>query len=488
MRCRIPFICLTLCSLLVLGMSTRALADASAKLEQAELLMNTWQYEQAEAMYRQIVADYPDTDCALEAQKELVMLYLTWDKPTQGEAAFEELVAGFPEHPLLPEVLYYIVEEYAWSGKHEEATSFCQQIIQQYPGGPYADKAQLGVPAIKVLSLIDSGEDAAAQSALDSLISDFADHSGLPEVLYHIARRYKQSGKCEIAESLYKDIVANYPRTDYAFQAETRLVLWYISVARNDEAQAAIASLVADFSEHSELVKALYDIAKGYEQSAKYEEAETMYKDIMRRYPGTKYASRALLDIEKCPILLVIDEGDDVAAEAAIDALISHFSDHPDLPEVVFVIGEEYYNKAFEYENEGFEPEARDNFTKAIAVWERIIEEFPVNTPYTPHSYYFSAVCYRRLAQYQKAIEYYQEIVDNWANYQSAWSAQFLVADNYERLIDPDGVPDPQIVAQIKAACEQVLHKYPHCPAANAARDWLESNIDLIDLLEGGQK
>jgi tetratricopeptide (TPR) repeat protein len=148
------------------------------------------------------------------------------------------------------------------------------------------------------------------------------------------------------------------------------------------------------------------------------------------------------------------------------------------------VIGEEYYKKAFQCENERT-TEAKDSFQKAIAVWKRIIEELPKST-ITPQAYNFSAVCYRRLGRGEKAIEYYQKIVDNWPDYEYAWNAQFLIGYCYRQLKYAGAIDESEADAHTKAAYEMVLQRYPGCPAANAARNWLTTN--RINLLEGAQK
>jgi len=166
--------------------------------------------------------------------------------------------------------------------------------------------------------------------------------------------------------------------------------------------------------------------------------------------------------------------GNDPNAQAAIDSLIADFNDHPALPEAVFIIGEQYYNEAFRCENEGLETEARDYFRKAVAIWERIIEELPVKLPQTAHAWYFSAVCYRRLCEYENAIQYYQVVVDNWPDYQFAWNAQFLIARCFERLARLGRIPIAEAAPQIRQACEKVFANYPDCLAAGAARNLLK--------------
>jgi len=84
--------------------------------------------------------------------------------------------------------------------------------------------------------------------------------------------------------------------------------------------------------------------------------------------------------------------GNDEAAHASIDRLIADFQGHPTLPQTIFRIGEEYYNKASQMEKEGLKAESEECFQKAITVWEKIIP-LESHTIYSTHAWYFSAVC-----------------------------------------------------------------------------------------------
>jgi len=149
------------------------------------------------------------------------------------------------------------------------------------------------------------------------------------------------------------------------------------------------------------------------------------------------------------------------------------------LPErqAIFMLGEQYYNKAFGCENHGQTAEAKSHFQKAIAIWERIIKQFPEARFTTAQAYDFSATCYQRLGEYEKAIEYYQQLLDKWPDYEYAWNAQFLIGCILERLkkdgLIPDSVADPVI----KDSYERVLEQYPDCRAVKAATTRLSHHL-----------
>ena len=170
----------------------------------------------------------------------------------------------------------------------------------------------------------------------------------------------------------------------------------------------------------------------------------------------------------------LIESGTDTAAQAALDRLIDDFKGHPALPEAVFEIGELYYNEAFRRENKGLDAEARENFRKAIALWERIITELPESTT-TAQAYNFIGNGYRQLGEYEMAIEYYTKVFENWPYYMYSSLAQFRIGRCYEHLRNAGVIPEDKANTLIKDAYMRVLENYPDSLSAKDVRIWLKN-------------
>jgi outer membrane protein assembly factor BamD (BamD/ComL family) len=218
----------------------------------------------------------------------------------------------------------------------------------------------------------------------------------------------------------------------------------------------------------------VYWFGKEFEAAKKYERAKSIYQQVVWRYPESSHAAKALLAASKMDVLSLIESGADTAAQAALDTLIADFNDHPDLPDAVFVVGEQYYNEAFRYENQRLEAEAKENFRKAIAIWERIITELPPNALYTAQAHNFSAICYRRMGEYEKAIEYFQKIVHDYPDYDYASYAQFVVGRIYVTLKKVGRMSNDEANPKIVQAYENILQKYPDSKWVKPAKNYLE--------------
>lgn len=382
---------ISLIALLIPLMVAGCFADPAAQLQQAEQYVEDESYEQAEKNYQGIIQQHGGTIWALEAQKELTIVYIAWGKQPEAQAAYEKLLADLTQHEVTAEDIYWIAKRFNWAKQSNRAAGVHRYNVERFPGKEHALWSQVEV----IFHHIRSGDESASDTEVDRFLSIFAGHPALPRDVYNVAKEYDKAGRHRKALELYQYVIEHRP-ADEDIYARMSASMAYIGLA--DEANAL----------------------------------------------------------------------------AVTDGLISDFYDHSDLAGVVFHIGEQYYEKAFQAGNEALEAQAKENFEKALTVWEKIITDLPVSDPNTPKAYYFSAVCYRRRGEYEVAIEYYSIVLDNWPNYEYAWVAQFRIARCYEKLASSGRIPKTEAAAQICQACKKLLANYPESKGVKPALNLLE--------------
>ena len=508
-----------------------------------------------------MVQNYPGTDYALKAQKNLALLYILVGKDAQAQAAVDKLAADFSSNSNLPAALNDIASEYRWTKKYQQIKSVYQKIIQNCPGSQQAGNAPLELAKMDILALIDAQADSQVQAAIDNLITDFYGHSYLSEVLYDIAQVYGWSDKeYEKIKGVYQQVLQSCPGSSFADKAEVYIQTAEVLSAAIDagdisRAQAEMNKLKTSFSGSPYLPEALYQIANRYEWRAKdYTQAKSIYQDIASQYSGTWCADNAQLDVPKTDILIHIEAGEDSLAQSEIDRLISNFSGNSYLAEVLFYIAERfedagkyqkakqtfqkvvqncpdtvfaikarfglakedimslinsgqnnaayaaidefiadnpdnfqltwilseiaehYYERAIDLERQGVTGQAAGYLVMAKGVWQTIIEDTPAY-PYTiPYALSMVGNCYRRLGDYQKSIEYYQQIVDSYPEHFSAWDGLLIIGRNWRDLARSGAISQSQANSQITAAYQQLVSTYPDCPAAKVAVRWLSNH------------
>jgi len=388
MRKSIHFAVIILTVGLVLGLASRAPGSVSDRFDQAKSYREDKQYDQAEQVYRQIVAQFPDSNDALEAQKQLTCLYIITDEQAQADTAFAELTAAFSGHKDIAQAVHDIAYHYRTINRQEKANEIDQYVLSAWPETDVALLGQMDIAKYYV----DQGNDPKAQPAIDKLLRDFSGNPLIARAVHDIAQHYRWSGKYEKANRLYQYVVTNWPNAEHALWARADLIKSYLALGDDPNAEAAVEGLLANFTDNPLIARAIHDTAYEYRKLEKYDRADQLDQFVIENWPEDEQAMWAKMDMAKTNILLE----NDALVEATIDTLIAECSDNAHLSRVIFTFGEEYYNKAYAMENEGLSGEAKNYFSKAIAIFEKVITELPPHETYTGYAQHLLNDCYRR--------------------------------------------------------------------------------------------
>ncbi len=465
-------------------------ANFSANSELPEILYDitrryrwTWNYEEAKNLCQQIIQQHPGSSYASKAQMGIAEIDIVSDikagKMSEAQTGVNSLVASFSGHSNLPNTLYFIGRQYRWSKKYEEATSLYQQIIQQYPNASYAGKAQMGIEEMDIISNINVGKTSEAQAGINSLIANFSGHPDLPKALYYIGRKYRWSNQYGEARNYYQQVVQQYPDSSYAGKAQRDIaevnILLDINAGKISEARTGVNSLIAGFSKDSDFARTLYYIGRRYGATGNYEDARGIHQQIIQMYPSSPYALRSQMSITKIENLSLIASRNDTGVMAAVDSLVAGYSDDSEVSIAVCQIANKYYEQALQAGKEGLAVLAKDYSQKAETLWERVINELPVSGM-TPEACFNAGDYYSRSGKYEKSIGCYRKVVDDYPNFQYGWNALYMVGFTYEKFEGTGRISKSEAEPKIKAAYEQLLEKYPTCPRAEYAWNWLNQH------------
>ncbi|MHC4620166.1 MAG: tetratricopeptide repeat protein [Planctomycetota bacterium] len=303
---------LVLFTLVVLEIESVCFADPAAQLAQAQEYQANGDYGQAEAIYKAIVANYPGTDAALEAQELLVILYIRTYRDTEAGQALDKLVTDFAEHPGLLPALYPIAQTYEKWGKLEEAKAVHKQVAGLCRNASCALQAQKHI----VMLCIWLNRDAETQEALNKLTADFSGNTkAFSRALYDIARRYEMAGKYVEAKGLYEQVIQLCPDPDNfgAYAGRARLgipknqIFSYIEAGQDSMASAALDQLMVDFAGHEYLPVVVYRAGELYYKKALnvgsrgpagrrqelYQKALTIFELTIDRFPDADLTPQA---------------------------------------------------------------------------------------------------------------------------------------------------------------------------------------------------
>jgi len=457
----------------VMGLSSINVSPPSAEVlfKKARRYDKARRFEEAKSTYQQIIHYYPDSPesdrAYLDISKIDVLSMFDSKQKSATQEVIDRLIVDFSKHPYLPEALYSIAERYQNARKYEQAEALYKKIITDYSD---IDSALKSLKKLAIL-YIDAENETKAQQTLGEMNERFSGRPDFADALYEVAERYEWKwGKYEAAQTIYQQIQKFQGNSPPMLSlALSRMdVISLIESGDYNQALQVFNTLVAKFSKHQDLARTLESIAARYDKAEKYDQARIICGKILADYPGTDYALHA----QKKLAITDFKEGNDIVALEALDKLITDFRYHTDLSDAVFEVGEEYYNEALQHENKEPAEQTKKSLQKAIAVWEKVITQLPHSDP-TPCAYYFSAICYQGLGEYEKAIEYFRKVVTGWPDYGYAWNAQFMLGSIYENLAKSGVISESEAEPEIRAAYQQLLEKYPSCKAAKYVQRWL---------------
>jgi tetratricopeptide (TPR) repeat protein len=356
---------------------------------------------------------------------------------------------------------------YVENKHYEQAEVIYQTIAQDYPDTNDALAAQTGLTVL----YITWAKEPEAQAGLAGLVADFSGYQGIANSLNEIADTFRHVQRYQKAGELYQYVIDGQPPVKDAIWSQACLIGLDVVLGDDDTAQSALEQLLSEFSDVEDMPAIFDGLAEDCVEVKKYNEARQLYQYILDNMPDSERAIwvQSGLGISNAGL------GNDAAAQAAIETLLTEFSGHPSLGELILAIAEPYYDEAFRKQSEGLESQASSYFQTAITIAELVKSEVP-DFVIEPDTYLWEGACYRELGEYEKSIECYQKVVDDYPDHSLAWHALFLVGRNYEDLKESGVLSKSEADARIKAAYEQLLRDYPDCKAARYARRWLSSH------------
>ena len=423
----------------------------------------------------------------------LPCIYLATDQLPKAREAVLQLLARSAKHERLPHAIHEIVEQAEVLGKTLQAGQICQNILTAQPDHPQAIWLKMGIAVANA----HLGDDQAVDAVLQDIIAHHAPDERAAEALGQTAWAYRKLAQPDKARKIYQYVVDNWPSKDRAIFSQRGIVL--CSIAMNDQVAAAagVQKLLTGFAGDAHLPETLAHIAEYQLQRRNLEDSRQLYQYIVDQYPEHEIVTRSTAKLAQVKIL----QGDDNAAGAILHHILADYANSPKLAEAVRLVGEGYYVRAMAQLAQARKEASPDvnlprsrvalpesalqDHRKAIEILEMVIHKPPPKASDTPNAYHVAAESYKQIGQPQKAIEYYQQLCDNWPNYEYAWHVQYLIGRTYENLKELGTISPSEADPKIKAAYEQILAKYPTSRAAQPARDRLAR---YAQLQQGGEK
>jgi TolA-binding protein len=299
----------------------------------------------------------------LESAKQNITSLIDSGKYAEAEEATDKLVGQFSESPDAAAAVHQIAQKFEQAAQYQSAIKFSQIVVDSWPNSEHAVWSQMGV----VMSNIALGNDSAAKSAIDTLISNCGNNKDLPWALCIIGDDYGWRRQYDNAADTYKPIIERYPDSSYAIKARLGVsrvnILSLIESGSYSLAQQGVDLLINDYNDNPDLPETLYAIADRFAWSRQYNDADRLYRMVEELKSGKSGVQGPVpnFEIQKTNILSLIDLGQDADSIAAIDRLTIDFNNSPQLVEALRWVAK-HYEWLIRYD------QARDVYRKIVQV------------------------------------------------------------------------------------------------------------------------
>ena len=434
--------------------------------EIAEVYRSKAQFASAITASQFILANYPQSEKAIWAQRSLAASYIGLKDYDSAKTASDKLITDYSNNPNIAQAVFEVGDTFCWFGKNKEAQELYQKVIDSWPGAEHSMWAQMGL----AISYIADGNDAAARQATDRLAANYASNEKLPEALTYIAGRYVWSKKYNKGLDIYSYIIKNFPGNTWAEGAkfESAKVSVYPFIDANDEPNtlAAIDNLINGFKEKAELPAAVYDFAARVDWKNNYEPKDftkNICQIIMERFPNTQQSILAQMISSRMDIISLIYVNDDENALAAIDLFITDYNSLENSADEVFRIAQKYYDEAMILKYKQADANSASKyFYYVVNIKDRIIKELP-QTNVSAMALFGIAVIYsQELREYEKGIEYFESLLERYPEHENNDSTHYLICRYYELLKRGGKIEAVQADIKIENSLKSIIENYPN--------------------------
>ena len=223
---------------------------------------------------------------------------------------------------------------------------------------------------------------------------------------------------------------------------------------------APLDELLTKYKDHPDYVKVINDTAFTFRKNKQYDKAVELYQQALSSNPDAERKLDAQAGMAKAYVHM------DKSAE--VDAIVRQImTDYPEAEKPGyhnFQIGEEYYFRAEEVGRNNDQEQIRLNFQRALDVWQKNIQEVP-DVQHQCYACFYTGMIFEKRKEYEKAIEYYDRVVNDFPDSGKVCAAHSLTAGIYYTQYQSKIISKAQAADEIQQINQIILSRWPDSPS-----------------------
>ncbi len=313
-------------------------------------------YADSLRIYREVWANWPDSDSALIARQGIVLSLIGVADAEGAGAEAAGLLADYKDDEGVAVVARKLADEFCKKKLYQSAIGIYEFLADNRADDPKAIWLQLKRFNIALVKLKD---DAQADAAYETLLERFGAHDEIAKVVGQAAWAYRRQKRYADSLRIYRQVLANWPDSDSALVARRGIVFSLIGLADAEGADAEVAGLLADYEDAEGVAAVALQLGDEFRKKKLYESALGLYEYVADNYAESKQAITA----QRKVVTTHINLKDEPAAQQALDELTLRFADDPKLSRELYEVGE-YYR-------------SRKKYAHARGVYQSVIDDWP---------------------------------------------------------------------------------------------------------------
>ena len=193
----------------------------------------------------------------------------------------------------------------------------------------------------QIISLVETGKLDDANAAVDKIMV-LPTSRDKGAALQQIAGAYQNASQADKAITIADYVLKNWPKESFAVWAGMSMAISQVDKGNTTDAEATTSRMIADYADNTDLPVALCVVADTYSWRRKFDKSGKLYAIIADKFPNSPVASKARLAIVGVNALAFIEDKNYSLAQQQADSMIVDFNNQPELPAMLFRIGQEF--------------------------------------------------------------------------------------------------------------------------------------------------
>ena len=410
--------------------------------------------DKALEMYEYAIAQWPGSQWATDAQKRLARMYIQIGDYENAAEAVEKLKTEFSASPSFVAALEDVGDKYELNYSSREAYNIYKYLLQNWP----TDDRAIWIQMKATLSQIRLKDLAKANTELSNLLNDFAGNKDLAPMVHEVVEEYRNAGLYEESRGLFAYILENWTQDEATnLELQTGLALQSIKLGELDKAKSATDKLIADYNDHQNIGKALFQIGEEYYYAKDYHDCIKVLRRIEKDYPDAEFATK-----NEIPYVLAACYRLTEQSDKAIEYYKLSMEKYPNGKYSYRVP----YRLGLQYRNAG-------NPDEAIYWLQRQRELYPDPLYVQRASFEEVAIHYWDIKDYPFTIDLAREYLREYPDEEHTWPSYYLIAKSYEKMGNK---------TQAIAVLQEALQKFIGTKRESAVKE------QLARMQQGGRK